>query len=121
VNAHRTLQQLNQTWDKYTGSTWKRPLLFTEASWVGIGAHSVPLLTNYRRDWDSLKGMISSAYSLSMSGTRNFMVDSCGSLGKLDEELCLRWMQVATFMPMLRGYYNATYIDIKGNRVSTDP
>jgi alpha-glucosidase (family GH31 glycosyl hydrolase) len=49
------------------------------------------------------------------------MVDSCGSLGKLDEELCLRWMQVATFMPMLRGYYNATYIDIKGNRVSTDP
>jgi len=66
-------------------------MLFTDSSWIGIGGYAIPLLTNYKRDWQSLRGMITSAFSLSISGTRSFMVDTCGSLGPNDEELCLRW------------------------------
>lgn len=48
------------------------------------------------------------------------MVDGCGALGKMDEELCGRWMQVAAFMPMTRVHHNATYVD--GAEVkNTDP
>ena len=49
------------------------------------------------------------------------MVDGCGSLGATDEELCARWMQIAAFMPMYRGYYNATYLDAMGQRQNTTP
>ena len=60
--------------------------------------------------------MIATAYTMAMTGSSQFMVDSCGSLGPLDEELCARWMQVAAFMPMLRDHYNATYLSKDGTR-----
>jgi alpha-glucosidase (family GH31 glycosyl hydrolase) len=59
---------------------------------------------------------------LSLFGMGNTMVDGCGSLGPLDEELCGRWMQVAAFLPMFRNYYNDTYRDPQtGERKTTDP
>jgi alpha-glucosidase (family GH31 glycosyl hydrolase) len=48
-----------------------------------------------------------------MYGMSNTMIDACGSLGPMDEELCARWMQLAAFMPMARNYYNKTYKDPK--------
>ncbi len=55
-----------------------------------------------------------------MYGMSNTMIDACGSLGPMDEELCARWMQLAAFMPMARNYYNKTYKDPKtGQRVTT--
>ena len=57
-----------------------------------------------------------------MFGMIATMVDSCGSLGPMDEELCARWMQVAAFMPLVRNYYNDTYRDpLRGERKQTDP
>lgn len=44
-----------------------------------------------------------------MSGYANFQVDACGSDGLMNEELCARWMQVGSFMPMYRAYHNRTY------------
>lgn len=59
---------------------------------------------------------------MSLFGMSNTMVDGCGSLGKLDEELCARWMQVSAFLPMFRGYYNETYLDSTDNkRKETEP
>ena len=54
-----------------------------------------------------------------MFGMSATMVDTCGSLGPLDEDLCTRWTQLATFMPMMRNYYNDTYRDYNGNRRKT--
>lgn len=59
---------------------------------------------------------------LSLYGVGNTMVDSCGSLGKMDQELCARWMQLAAFMPMVRNFYNETYWDAETKtRLNTDP
>jgi alpha-glucosidase (family GH31 glycosyl hydrolase) len=65
--------------------------------------------------------MIAQAMGLSLYGMSNTMVDGCGSLGPIDEELCARWMQISAFMPMVRGYYNDTYLDKDGKRQKTDP
>ena len=54
-----------------------------------------------------------------MYGMSATMVDTCGSLGPLDEDLCTRWTQLATFMPLMRNYYNDTYRDQDGNRRKT--
>lgn len=59
---------------------------------------------------------------LSLYGVGNTMVDSCGSLGKLDLELCARWMQLSAFLPMVRNFYNETYTDpASGKTLNTDP
>lgn len=59
---------------------------------------------------------------LSLYGMSNLMVDACGSLGPLDEELCARWMQLSAFMPMVRNYFNSTYKDpATGGYKNTDP
>lgn len=66
-----------------------------------------------------MQSIIGQALSLSMHGM-SAMVDTCGSLGPADEDLCTRWTQLATFMPMVRNYYNATYRDqATGNRLKT--
>ena len=57
-----------------------------------------------------------------MNGFASVMVDACGSLGPMDEDLCARWTQLSTFMPMVRNYFNATYRNpSNGQRVNTDP
>lgn len=64
--------------------------------------------------------VISQVLSLSMYGMSATMVDTCGSLGPMDEDLCTRWTQLATFMPMVRNYYNLTYRDPNtSNRMTT--
>ena len=99
-----------------------RPLLFSDASWAGSGQYSAALLTDLYRSWDNLQDLISQVLSLSMYGFSATMVDTCGSLGPMNEELCARWTQLATFMPLVRNYYNATYLDpVTGQRLSTDP
>lgn len=121
LNSHKALQRVNASWYNVSALSNVRPFILLESSWVGSGSMGVGLITDMKREWDSLKGVIAQAYSLSMAGMNNLMVDGCGSLGLLDEELCARWMQLAAFMPMFRGYYNATYTDSKGNRLPTDP
>jgi hypothetical protein len=54
-----------------------------------------------------------------MYGMSATMVDTCGSLGPKDEDLCTRWTQLATFMPMVRNYYNSTYLAGTGDRTKT--
>ena len=86
-----------------------RPLIFSDASWAGSGAYSVALVTDLYRSWDNLQNLIPQVLQLSMSGFASVMVDACGSLGPMDEDLCTRWTQLSTFMPMVRNYFNATY------------
>jgi lysosomal alpha-glucosidase len=55
-----------------------------------------------------------------MYGFSATMIDTCGSLGPMDEDLCARWTQLATYMPMVRNYFNDTYRDpATGQRVKT--
>ena len=86
-------------------------MLFSDSTWAGSGAYSVGLVTDLYRSWGDMQNVISQALALSMYGMSATMVDTCGSLGPMDEELCTRWTQLATYMPMVRNYYNGTYRD----------
>lgn len=97
-----------------------RTLLFSDASWAGSGAYAAALVTDLYRNWEDMRSVIPQALSMSMYGHAATMVDTCGSLGPMDEALCTRWTQLSTFMPMVRNYFNETYRDkATGNRVST--
>jgi alpha-glucosidase (family GH31 glycosyl hydrolase) len=97
-----------------------RALLFSDASWAGSGAYSAALLTEQYRSWNDMQNVINQVLALSMYGFSATMVDTCGSLGPMDEDLCARWTQLATFMPMVRNYFNETYRDpATGQRMKT--
>ena len=88
-----------------------RTLLFSDASYAGSGSYSAALLTDQYRSWSDMSNIINQVIGLSMYGFSATMVDTCGSLGPMDEDLCARWTQLATFMPMVRNYFNETYMD----------
>lgn len=85
--------------------------MFSDSTWAGSGQYSAGLLTNQYRSWDEMQSIIPSAVALSMYGLSATMVDTCGSLGTMDEDLCSRWTQLATFMPLVRNYFNQTFRD----------
>lgn len=109
INAHRHLQLLNKTFIELKKTNGQKPFITTDATFPGSGAYGAGLITDMSRSWANLRGVISQAMSLSLFGIGNTVVDSCGSLGKIDLELCARWNQLAAFMPMVRGYFNETY------------
>jgi len=82
-----------------------RPFYLTKGSFSGIGwaTGSTPH-TNNNRTWDSLKLGLASVMRSQMFGLTHSGSDVCGynTNGDLDEELCLRWYQLATFFPLAR-------------------
>jgi alpha-glucosidase (family GH31 glycosyl hydrolase) len=93
---------------------YKRPIIFTESSFAGSGKYGAVALTDMQRDWSSLRNTIAMAMGFSMYGISNLASDACGSLGSLDEELCGRWAQLSALLPLVRNYYNITYMTKTG-------
>lgn len=50
--------------------------------------------------------------NMNMFGIPHAGADVCGFFGeKRDDEMCLRWIQLATFYPFARAHQNLTYKD----------
>jgi alpha-glucosidase (family GH31 glycosyl hydrolase) len=110
MGLKRIVKALNST--LYSGAPLnKRVLLLSESTFPGSGNLGGALITDVYRSWDNLKTTLSQVLQLSTAGVSNVVTDTCGSLGPLDEELCFRWAQLATFLPLSRNYYNETYYD----------
>ena len=91
----------------------KRPFVVTRSTFTGTNQYaSYPIRYNYR-SWTSLKQAIPHVMSMNMFGFTHTGVDACGSIDhptsnrtEMDEELCLRWIQLATFFPLARHSQN---------------
>ena len=82
-----------------------RPFYLTKGSFSGISSSSGSTPhTNNNRTWDSLNFGLASVLRSQMFGMPHTGSDVCGynTNGALDEELCLRWYQLATFFPLAR-------------------
>ena len=84
----------------------KRPFLLTRGSFASTSrfAASQPH-TNNQRSWDSLYFGLQSVLRSQIFGMPHTGSDVCGFSSDnktLDEELCLRWYQLATFFPLAR-------------------
>ena len=84
INGHSILMKMNQAYMSDNTLNTNKPFLVSESSWPGSGQYGAGVITNQHRTWDDLKNTISQAMALSLFGVGNTLVDSCGSLGKLD-------------------------------------
>ena len=83
-----------------------RPFILTKGSYASTGKYTPSVAhTNNERSWDSLYYGLASVLRSQMFGLPHSGSDICGYKtggDKLDEELCQRWYQLATFFPLAR-------------------
>jgi alpha-glucosidase (family GH31 glycosyl hydrolase) len=87
----------------------KRPFLVTRSTFTGTGQFSSYAVKSKYRTWGSLQNAIPRLMTMNMMGFTHSGVDVCGLIEEKDvkresmnEELCLRWIQLATFFPLAR-------------------
>lgn len=80
------------------------PIVVTK--WNSVGNDYGVISSNYEATWSNLQQVFKDMLIESIAGIRISGVAACGSTGPTptDEELCVRWFQLATVSPMLKVY-----------------
>jgi len=86
-----------------------RQFILTKSTFASTGRYSSSYaVTSKYRSWEALSFVIPHVISMNMFGLTHSGTDACGSMEPngattaMDEELCLRWLQMTTFMPLAR-------------------
>jgi len=85
----------------------KKPFIMTKNTFAGSGKYSQHLLGETHRTWENMTNTIAGVMNFNMFGIPVTGPDTCGyySQGnktKETEELCARWIQLATYYPFAR-------------------
>lgn len=86
----------------------KRPFLLTRSTFASTGRFASYAFKPKYRTWDHLQFTIPHMMNMNMFGIPHSGADVCGfyemdnTVTSLNEELCLRWLQLATFFPLAR-------------------
>ena len=90
--------------------TNNRPFILSRSTFAGSGAAAQHWLGDNWREWGYLKYSIAGIMNMNMFGIPMVGADVCGFFGQqMDQEMCARWIQLATFYPFARGHYNRTW------------
>lgn len=83
----------------------KRTFLLSRSTFAGSGAYVQHWLGDNHRTWDDMRYSIAGTMNFNMFGIPMVGPDTCGffDMGRDDnEEICGRWIQLATFFPFAR-------------------
>lgn len=94
-----------------------RPFILTRSTFASTGQFASHWLGDNWRNWDYLRYSIAGIMNMNMFGIPHVGADVCGFFGeKKDDEMCARWIQLATFYPLARAHQNLTYNDNPSER-----
>lgn len=81
----------------------KRTFLLSRSTFSGSGQHVAHHLGENMRTWDDMKHSIAGVMNFNMFGVPLTGPETCGYYGEQgNDELCARWIQLATFYPLAR-------------------
>ncbi|CEG35529.1 maltase-intestinal-like [Plasmopara halstedii] len=83
----------------------KRSVLLSRATFSGTGQYAGHWLSDSgEASWDQLRLSISGTLKMNLLGIPLSGPNVCGSRGKSSTELCVRWHQAASLLPLLRNH-----------------
>jgi len=84
----------------------KRSFVMTKNTFAGSGAYTHHQLGETHRNWENMTNTIAGVMNFNMFGIPLTGPDTCGYISsertKETEELCARWIQLASFYPFAR-------------------
>lgn len=87
-----------------------RPFVLTRSTFAGSGRFTSHWLGDNWREWRYMNYSIAGIMNMNMFGIPHTGADVCGFFGeKRDDEMCARWIQLATFYPFARAHQNLTW------------
>ena len=94
-------------WDINSPHLGYRPFVLTRSTFAGSGRYAAHWTGDNFRDWAFLNYSIAGIMNFNMFGIQQTGSDVCGFFGNgpLDQDLCSRWIQLATFYPFSRIHY----------------
>jgi len=105
---------MSKTTNNFMTSTYanpdNRPFILTRSSFSGTGQFASHWLGDNWRDWNYMKYSVAGMMNMNMFGIPHVGADVCGFFGQTrDDDMCSRWIQLATFYPLARAHQNLTY------------
>ena len=85
-----------------------RLFILTRSHFASTGHYASYVIRSKYRSWEALRYTIPHVMNLNMFGLPHTGADVCGyyeydnTMTGMDEELCLRWLQLSTFFPLAR-------------------
>ena len=90
--------------------TDNRPFILTRSTFPGSGKYASHWLGDNWREWSYMNYSVAGIMNFNMFGIPHVGADVCGFFGgDMDQEMCARWIQLATFYPFARNHYNRTF------------
>lgn len=91
-------------------NTDRRPFILSRSTFSGSGQYTSHWLGDNWRDWAYMNYSIAGIMNMNMFGIPHVGADVCGFFGQYrDDEMCARWIQLATFYPFARAHQNLTW------------
>lgn len=80
----------------------RRPFIFSRSGWAGLQRYAWSWTGDTESSWEALHRTVATVLGLGLSGIPGTGPDIGGFAGTPDAELYLRWLQMATFLPLFR-------------------
>jgi len=109
LEAKRTHEFLRN--ESMAANPRNRSFTLSRSTFAGSGQYTQHWLGDNHRTWDDMKWSIAGVMNFNMFGIPMVGPDTCGFFSKglpEEQELCARWIQLATFYPFARQHKDAT-------------
>lgn len=108
THNHYGLTHHNLTYNYLRSRTDKRPNIYSSSVWSSSGKLGGSFSQPLEISFDSLQTSIAQAMTMSLNGINHWVTDVCGvdmnekrRLNATEEEICLRWLELSAFLPMV--------------------
>lgn len=87
----------------------QRPLVLSRSTYAGAGQYTGHWIGDNKSGFDDMRYSVAAIMNFQLFGIPLTGANICGSDAEVNPEVCARWIQLGTFYPYARSYFNGTF------------